>query len=390
MRTAFEEIFSNKLRSVLTMLGVIIGVSIIIVVLAIGEGGKKLIIGELEEVGTNLLWVYRQTPANKGKKEIDTGDAKEISNLKNVKRVAPVIFLVGEVATEKKFRQALLVATKKDFFEIRKIRLEKGRVFNEQESKVCLIGKNVEREFFNKECVPGDFLVIEGQVFKIIGVLKQRRKEIVVKDLFDDNSIVIPLREGVNMINTSVVDVIYVQIRNISEVKKTEKEIREILSRKKKLNFGIQTLEEAIEFYNKILSIFTWMIGSIAAISLIVGGVGIMNIMFVSVTERTREIGIRKAVGAKDRDILLQFLIEAIIISLSGGILGIILGYLEVGIIFKIGKFYFPELTSGYKNITFSSVLIAFLFSFVVGVFFGIYPAKRASNLNPVDALRYE
>jgi putative ABC transport system permease protein len=390
MRTALEQIFSNKLRSGLTMLGVIIGVSIIIVVLAIGEGGKNLIIGELEEIGTNLLWVYRSTQANKGKKEISRSDAFEISKINNVKKVAPVIFLVGEVATEKKFKQTLLVATEKEFFEIRKVKLEKGRFFNNKEEKVCIIGENVNKEFSCKNNILGNFLIIEGEPFKIVGILKKRRKGIIVRDLFDDNSIVIPLKEGSRMINTQIVDVIYVQIKDISKLRNTAKEIEKLLSKRKKINFGIQTLEEAIIFYNKILSIFTWMIGSIAGVSLIVGGIGIMNIMLVSVVERTREIGIRKAVGAKDRDILLQFLTESVIISLVGGFLGIILGYLETLIVFKIGNFYFPELKFWYKNVRFSSILIAFIFSFSVGVFFGIYPAKRASRLNPVDALRYE
>lgn len=394
MRSAFEEIFSNKLRSGLTMLGVIIGVSAIIVVLAIGNGGKSLIIGELEEIGTNLIWVYRATQANKGKKEININDAKEISRIDGVKKVAPVIFLVGETASEKTFKQTLLVATNREFFNIRKVELKEGRIFTEKEreKKVCVIGDNINKEFFKGKNLLGDFLIIEGEPFKVIGILEKRRKGLIVRDLFDDNSIIIPLNIGCRMINTEVVDVMYVQVNGntLPQIKKVGREIKNILSKKSKINFGIQTLDEAIILYNKIISIFTWMIGSIAAISLIVGGIGIMNIMLVSVVERTREIGICKAVGAKNRDILLQFLIESVIISLVGGLLGIILGFLEVGIVFKIGKFYFPELIPWYKNITFLSIIIAFFFSFSVGVFFGIYPASRASKLNPIDALRYE
>lgn len=404
IKLAIRMLWANKMRSGLTTLGVIIGVSAIIVVLAVGEGGKALVISELEALGSNLIWVYRERLAHRSlslseEKRLTYEDVIALKKgCSYIKNAAPILYLFGEVTYGKVFskhKSVFLVSTTPEFQTVRKIKLKKGRFINDKDLKnkqnICVLGEKISKDLFGKEDPRGRIILLEGAKFKVVGVLAKKRRGMFVIEEIDDYSIYIPLTSGQYLAETKEVDIAYLEISDAKRVGLAEKEIKKILKLKfKDDNIRVQKMEEILNYVKKVTSILAIMIGSVAVISLMVGGIGIMNIMLVSVTERTREIGLRKAVGAKKRDILFQFLIEAVVLSVGGGIIGILLGIGETVLISKIAVVFLKDIPHWPPLITFKSVLLAFLFSVSIGIFFGFYPAHRAAKLEPAEALRYE
>ncbi len=385
---------ANKLRSFLTMLGVIIGVAAVIVVVAIGQGLKQDTIDRIQSMGTNLLMV-RPGMGRRGGVSSDTPvisleieDADEIKRtVTGVQDVAPQL----EGSVQAKYRslnwRTRIVGSTPEFQTVRSWNLAEGRFFTEAEvrgrKRVCILGSEVVNELFFGRSPIGEWVRINGIPFEVIGAAKETGGSWGSPD----NQIAAPLStvryrvlggRNINMIGVAAV--------NTDAIDKVEKGIEVLLRRRHKLrtgqdnDFTIMKQSQMLESMAEASETMTRLLGGIALVSLLVGGVGIMNIMLVSVTERTREIGIRKAVGARRRDILWQFLIEAIVLSVIGGAIGIGLG---------VGASYIVSTKAGWTAIVSpSSIIYAFIFSAFVGIVFGLWPAKRGAEMDPITALR--
>jgi putative ABC transport system permease protein len=395
-KVALSSITSNKLRSFLTMLGIIIGISSVITIVSIGSGGKSAITGEFEKIGVNVIQIKMNSNAQITQN--DNFTMKDVDNIKEripeVKNTAPYFQKSGTVKTEKTTKRAVIMATNSDYSFINNIQVLYGRFINEKD---VLLGRNVvlidnisARDIFGYEDCTGKSVKVGSKTSPVsaivIGVYKNQNGAFA--ESFADNMpvfIYTPITYAEKIFsNDFSITQIEVLLKDSQNTETTASSIIKLLedTHHNKDKYKAENLMKQLDQVNRIIGIFTAVIGAIAGISLLVGGIGVMNIMLVSVTERTREIGIRKALGAKRRDILIQFLIEAVIISLIGGIIGIMLGILFafiIGIALKI--------TPGVSILT---ILTAFLFSSAVGMFFGIYPANKASKLDPIEALRYE
>jgi putative ABC transport system permease protein len=397
---AVRALVRNKLRAILTMLGIIIGIASVIAMLAIGEGSKRNMRDEMSKMGTNMIMVMpnfqRRGGVSLGTSNSNVMRMSDVIAIRNeassVAAVSPEIRANGQVIFGNQNTQTTIYGVSEEYLGIRKLNIENGRVFTDQEvksmAKVCIIGQTVKENLFGANADPvGLSIRIKNLPFQVIGVLEDKGESGMGQD--QDDLIVAPYTtvqrrlaaiDYINGINASA----------ISEEKSSQAmtEVEEILRRTHKLkdsdenDFRVMSQSELMATFSSIMDSMTYLLGAIACISLLVGGIGIMNIMFVSVTERTREIGLRMSIGGRSRDILMQFLVESIILSIVGGILGIMLGYL----IAKGGG----SLLSIKSYVQTQSVVLAFIVCFAIGVFFGWYPAKKASNLNPIDALRYE
>jgi putative ABC transport system permease protein len=397
---AIRALIRNKLRAILTMLGIIIGIASVIAMLAIGEGSKRNMRDEMSKMGTNMIMVMpnfqRRGGVSLGTSNSNVMKMSDVIAIRNeapsVVAVSPEIRANGQVIYGNQNTQTTVYGVSEEYLGIKKLIIESGRIFTDQEvksmAKVCIIGQTVKENLFGANADPvGLSIRIKNLPFQVIGVLESKGESGMGQD--QDDLIVAPYTtvqrrlaaiDYINGINASAV----------SEEKsaKAMTEVEEILRRTHKLkdseenDFRVMSQSELMATFSSIMDSMTYLLGAIACISLLVGGIGIMNIMFVSVTERTREIGLRMSIGWRSRDILLQFLVESIILSIVGGILGILLGYL----IAKGGG----SLLSIKSYVQTQSVVLAFIVCFAIGVFFGWYPAKKASNLNPIDALRYE
>jgi len=399
---ALETLNGNKLRSGLTILGIIIGVAAVIAMLAVGSGAQSTITSSISGIGTNLLFVFegdlQQSVRNP--KPLTMGDANALANLMeapHIAKVAPVIqksltvTFGGESATvqingvtpdEQSVRNRALIEG--DFISLEDMN---GR------ASVAVIGpQTADKLFGTRTGIVGETIRISGQPFRIIGILQPKGGGSFGSQ---DNIILVPLTTArVRLIPRSQdeVDIIFVQASSTEDVPLAQSEIRQILSVRHKNQPGVEdftifTQQDFLTLASTITGIFTIFLGGIAAISLLVGGIGIMNIMLVSVTERTREIGLRKAIGAHKRDILMQFLVESSLLSLFGGLIGILVGWLISAVVGRIAAASGTPFT---PTIGINAILLATLFSTAVGLFFGLYPANRAANLQPVEALRYE
>lgn len=400
IKVAYRSMSKNKLRTFLTMLGIIIGVASVIAMLAIGEGSKQNIRTSIASLGTNSITVFPGAISQGGvrleagtsvslKREDAQAIAKEIST---VKYVSPVVQKGVRVIAGSQNWRTVIVGTLEDYFYIRNLNIISGTSFTPQEeraaAKVCIIGQTVATNLFGDNFIPvGQTIRIEKIPFKIIGLLQKKGQGTFGQD--QDDVIIAPFSTvQKRMLSTSNVNSIISSAESEDLIDAAKDEITALLRERHKLSgsqdndFSIRTQSELTNIFSSITNVLTILLASIAGISLIVGGIGIMNIMLVSVTERTREIGIRMAVGAKSSDILIQFMIEAIFISFLGGLLGILLGVFVSSMVANFGGW--PVTVRLY------SILLSFLFSAVIGIFFGWYPARKAANLNPIDALRYE
>jgi putative ABC transport system permease protein len=402
LHIALRALVVNKMRSGLTMLGIIIGVGAVIAMIAVGSGAKQRIEEQIASMGSNLLMIESGSSTSGGSRmgagttaTLTVDDAKAIeTEIPGVKYVAPSIRGVAQVVYGNQNWSTGITGTSPEMIEIRGWSLSSGRPFTGQELdgavKVCVLGETVAENLFGGIDPVGQIVRIKKIPFTVVGVLTPKGQTTWGQD--QDDLIFVPLTTGQRQLFgqtfPGMVRNIAVQAWGPDEVKQVETQVNELLRQRHHIqpnqddDFSVRDLTEMMSSREASANVMSLLLGSIASISLIVGGIGIMNIMLVSVTERTREIGIRIAVGAKARDILLQFLIESLILSLMGGILGIGIGM--VGTTILASFTHWPTVFST------TAILLAFLFSGSVGVFFGFYPARKASLLNPIDALHYE
>ena len=397
-KISYDAVMSNKLRSVLTTLGIIIGVAAVITLVALTQGAKTIIEEQLTNLGGNSLIVNYGKRAGTGivtrsniKNPLTAADADAIRNLSMVTFVSPIIDTAATVVSGNRNWFTTLVGVSTDFININDWFPDQGNFFNNKDvlsdARVCVIGKTVANNLFGYQNPIGKSVRIRNNSFKVIGVMSPIGQTPSGKD--QDDVILVPYTTlQKRIMGISHVDNISVSVKNSGDVPVAQTRIIELLRERHKIrpnmvdDFYVKTQLSIIERIFTISKIMTILLGSIASISLIVGGIGIMNIMLVSVGERTREIGIRMAVGAKESDILIQFLVEAVFISIAGGTIGIIVGI--------AGSKISSSFTGWPGEISLGSILIAFGFAAIVGIFFGIYPARKASKLDPIEALRYE
>ena len=399
---ALESLSSNKARTALTMLGIIIGVGAVIAMMAIGTGTQQAIVGEIEGIGTNLLFVATNYEDVNNPEPLTIQDAESLSDpifAPSIAAAAPVVQGQAELTNAGEVRVASLVGVTEDYILVQTVELSEGEFFNSTQinglASAAILGTNIAEDLFKRsDGLIGETVRVNGQPFRIVGILKKEGGSDFGSST--DDQILVPLTTAQMRLlprkSSNQVDLIYVSAINSDSVKKAEDEISLILRDRHKIkltedDFRIMTQELFLDFASTVTGVFTIFLGGVAGISLLVGGIGIMNIMLVSVTERTKEIGLRKAVGAKKVDILTQFLIESSLLSAIGGIIGIMLGWLlslGVGRIAAANDFLLNP------AVTVNAVLLATLFSAAVGLFFGIYPASRAAQLEPIEALRSE
>jgi len=400
---ALESLSGNKLRSGLTVLGIVIGVAAVIAMLAVGQGAQASITGSISGIGTNLLFVFRGGAGDevRNTKPLTIGDADALQDrfaAPAIEAVAPALEESAVVSFGGEQTSPQLFGVTPEYFQVRNLTLAEGEFITEEHilgrASVVLLGPEVAETLFgHADGVTGETVRIEGQPFRVIGVLESKGGGAFGSE---DNQIIVPFSTAqARLIRRSAndrVDIIFVQAVSGDLVLQATEEISQILRTRHRTpvgadDFTIFTQQDLLSTFESITGILTIFLGGIAGISLLVGGIGIMNIMLVSVTERTREIGLRKALGARKRDILTQFLTESSLLSLIGGIIGIMFGWL---ISYAVGQIAVASGTPFSPVVGFDAIALATLFSAAVGLFFGIYPANRAANLEPVEALRYE
>ncbi len=398
-RVAYKALGRNKMRSSLTMLGIIIGVGAVIAMVGIGEGAKKMVNTQIASLGENLLTVFpgshRTGGAHGGAGTMTTltdEDAAAIrADCPAVAKVSPAVRTGGQVVAGNLNWGTSIEGYSPEFLSIRSWTMASGTFFTDQDvkgaTKVCVLGQTVVENLFPGQDPVGEIIRIKKLPFRVIGVLSAKGETAFGRD--QDDMVVAPYTTVQKKImGATYINQIVVSAADRSQMDAAVAQITELLRRRHKLqsgqddDFTVRSQLEIATAAGSTSKIMGLLLGVVASISLIVGGIGIMNIMLVSVTERTREIGIRMAVGAKGRDILVQFLIESIVLSSIGGLIGILLGTLSSKLISAI--FHWPIFMS------ISAIALSFFFAGFVGVFFGFYPARKASLLDPIEALRYE
>jgi putative ABC transport system permease protein len=395
---SIRSILRNKIRSALTMLGIIIGVSSVILLVSLGQGLQKYITSQFEELGTNLIIVlpgkvaiggnsgggFSQGPPNFAGSKLTIKQADDLQKLDGaIEQAGTAIEMATAIKYKGKSQYTTAAAISANYGKIRNISVAEGRNFNQSDvdlsRKVAILGRGLADKLFGQSQVIGSDVTIGDQRFTVVGILKDIGAGSIGIDL--NNFLAIPITTGQKVFNQTNVQTIVIKAKTKEDVPTAITLTKKYLGKELKDNeFSVLDQSSLVTTINQILGVLTAALGGIAAISLVVGGVGIMNIMLVSVTERTREIGLRKAVGAKESDIRIQFLIEAVVLSVMGGTIGILVG---AGGAFIINKFVTT-------SVTFWSVMLSFGVSAAVGIVFGVAPAIRASRLDPIDALRYE
>ena len=396
VKVALKSLFANKLRSFLAVLGIIIGVGAVIAMLAIGSGAQKQITDRLQAMGTDLLMVR---PGNRGSGGVTTGTRQNLkvedceaimAEVKNIKAIAPVVQGRAQVKYFENNVSTTVLGASDSYLGIRNFKIAKGRGFasgeSEQLARVALIGSATATNLLGQDEPIGAVIKVDGINFTVIGLLETKGDQ----GWFNpDDQVIVPYMTAMQqLMGRDYLSEIDIQGAPGADLSKVQEAVTEVLRRRHRLqddqenDFSISNQAEMMATMSAVTQTLKMLLGSVASISLVVGGIGIMNIMLVTVTERTREIGIRKAIGARDRDILQQFLIEAIVMSCVGGLIGVAAG---IGVAQAVGAF-----TSFVTEIQPGSIFMAMGFSSAIGVFFGYYPARRAAFLHPIDALRYE
>jgi putative ABC transport system permease protein len=387
------------MRSLLTSLGIVIGVCSVIVMVAIGQGSQRRIINEISSLGTNLLMIRpgisRTGSVSQGAgsyNRLTLDDAERIAGeAQYIMALSPMVNMFAQVIAGGNNWNTSINGVSADYLKIKNWELEKGEFFDAKDvrakKKVAVLGKTVADELFPNQNPVGNNVRIANTPFTVIGVLKKKGQSAGGQDA--DDVVVAPATTILYRLKGGIyVNMILVSAVSSECIEKAQEEIGRVLRQAHRIqsadedDFSIGSQTEIMERVTSTAKTLTLLLGAIAAVSLLVGGIGIMNIMMVSVTERTREIGIRLSVGARGRDILTQFLVEAVVLSLNGGIIGVLLAF---GLAFILSTF--AKMSVVIYPLT---VLMAFGFAAAVGIFFGFYPARKAANLNPIDALRYE
>jgi putative ABC transport system permease protein len=396
---AFRALRRNKMRSVLTALGIIIGVGAVIAMVGIGNGAKSQVEAQIASLGQNVILIFSGSTTSSG---IRTGwggaGTLKIEDAEAIRREIPGVVAVSEevrsitqVAAGNQNWSTQVLGESAEYFDIRQWPLADGAPFTPQDvrsaNKVCVVGRTTATQIYGNENPVGQILRIKNVPFVITGVLTP--KGLSPQGVDQDDIVIMPYTSAMKrVVGGTTLRGMNVQIGDATEMTAAQQQIIALLRQRHNIrpgrddDFTVRTQQEIAETATETSKVMTLLLGAIAGVSLVVGGIGIMNIMLVSVTERTREIGVRMAVGAHGSDILTQFLIEAVTLSSVGGVIGIICG---IGASqFLAWKFQWPTL------ISISSIAIAFLFSAAVGIFFGFYPARQAAALDPIEALRYE
>lgn len=402
IKISLRAIRVNKMRSALTMLGIIIGVGAVITMLAVGTGARQKIEEQMSGMGSNLLIVLPGATTSGGARmgagtqpTLSMGDAEAIQKESPaVQSVAPVLGGVAQVVYGNQNWSTSVTGTTSSILEVRDWRLSEGRPFTDDDvrsaSKVCLLGQTVADNLFGGINPIGQVVRIKKVPFTVIGLLESKGQSPMGQD--QDDTVFVPVTAAQKkLFGTAfpgMVRIISVKAKSAEDLSSAERQINSLLRQRHRIgqgqddDFSVRNLTQMMQAAEESAKVMALLLGAVASVSLLVGGIGIMNIMLVSVTERTREIGIRMAIGAKTWDIRLQFLIEALILSLIGGAFGIITG---------ISGSKTLSMIAGWPTIvSMLSILLAFGFSGMVGIFFGYYPAMKASRLDPIEALRYE
>ncbi|WP_236930877.1 ABC transporter permease [Geobacillus sp. JS12] len=383
IKMAWRSIRGNKLRSFLTMLGMIIGVSSVIVLVSIGRGSSEQVTSQINQLGTNLLTV---NVMNSDEVKLTVEDMNKFRELSGVKDIAPIVSGRVNVKQGTASAQVSLIGTTASYEAVRDVNVSSGRFLSdidiEYRQKIVVLGATTAQTLFGFGDPVGQYVQIDGTSFKVVGVLASKGGSLGQSG---DDVILMPLSTAQRLTKTMNIQTVYIQADKASDVNFVMVEAKRLLAHlfpNNEDSYSVFNQQDLMETVSSVADTMTLMLGGIAGISLLVGGIGIMNIMLVSVSERTKEIGIRKAVGAKRRHILLQFLVEAVVLSSCGGAIGVVLGF-GVGQVLKSVM----GMTISYSP---SVSLLAFLFSLLVGVVFGVFPANKAAKLDPIQALRYE
>ena len=399
---ALESLAANKLRSGLTILGIVIGVAAVIAMLSVGRGAQNEITGSIEGIGSNLIFVFPGGSEEvRDPEPLTMGDAEAISDpfsAPSVIGVAPMLMGNGEVSFAGENEITTIVGVTPEYSTIRNWPATEGEFFNEthmnSRSSVVMLGVDVAENLFGRSSgITGEMVRIEGQPYRVLGVMEEKGGGSFGSQ---DDTVFIPLTTAqarlMRRSTSDRLDMLLVQAISAEAVTQAGEEVSTILRARHRTRIGeddftLLNQQDFVDTLSAITGVLTIFLGGIAAISLLVGGIGIMNIMLVSVIERTKEIGLRKALGARKRDIMIQFLTESSLLSLIGGILGILLGW-GIGQVVRVIAAANDTALSPAMGM--DSILLATLFSAAVGLFFGLYPANRAASLEPVEALRYE
>ena len=390
-KAALEDFRRNKARTALTSLGIMIGVMSVVLLIALGLGLKNYIEGQFESMGANLVMVMPGSGIGGGGgfgagmvgagADFDERDVNSLSRVSGVKYTVPVFFKSTGIESGGEKKPAYIMGVNESFFDLMNKEVIGGELFTKSDvaagSKVAVLGNTIADDLFeNPEDSVGKTLRFENLRVKVIGIMEK------TGDGEMDKSVMVPFKTTYGSLNPNKTFwSIYIGVESKDEVGAVKEKVKETLLRRyNEEDFSVTEQSEILSTVNQIFSIINTVLIAIGSISLIVGGIGIMNIMYATVTERTKEIGIRRAVGATQKDILLQFLTESLILSVFGGVLGLVLATLIVLVV----RFFFPA------SINFFSVVITFLISSGIGIFFGVFPARRASRLTPIEAIRYE
>ncbi len=395
LRVSRDSVLSNKMRAFLTVLGVIIGVTAVILLVSIGQGAREYIKNEFSGLGSNILVVVPGKTAKEGGHHMGTSAVRKLTydDAKLIKRRSryiqssiPIIVGTSLIKYGATSRYTYVEGVSEDFFAARNLTVDSGRFLTATDVNlkryVCVLGRTVKKDILGDINPLGTLVTIGESKYRVVGLMAPKG---VTLGFDIDDLVFIPITAAMELFDTDSLFNITVKVRSEQEIPAAKKDIKETLIKRHagEEDFTILSQDEMLSVMEKILKIMTAVLAGIASISLLVGGIGIMNIMLVSVKERTREIGLRKAVGARNKDILLQFLIESIALSLVGGVIGIILGTTFTWIIPVFITFLPTQLSIW-------AIFLAFFFSAGVGVFFGVYPARKAAGLDPIIALRYE
>lgn len=381
-KMAFMAIASNKMRSFLTMLGIIIGVTSVSMLISLGQSTTTQVTSRISSLGSNLLSVTIRTSKAT---YLNEKDIASLIGQSGISAVSPVVTSSKTLKAGRLTTSASIEGVNADYAVIRNLSVSSGRFIAasdlENRAAVAVIGVDIADDLFGTRDVIGNYLKVEGAYFTVVGLLKSEGTTVAGSN---DTKVIIPYSTAERLLKQTTLRQFYVATSNAADVTKAEATLKEFMLKalKDADAYSVFNQSTLLDTLNEITGLLTLLLGGIAGISLLVGGIGIMNIMLVSVTERTREIGIRKAIGARRFDIVFQFLIEAVVLSVSGGAIGILISIAGLKVVGNVAGFTL--------SLTVAVALLSLVFSVVVGLIFGIYPAAKASGLKPIDALRYE